>query len=290
MMTSGSVLVFGGGRGIGLAVAESFVDNGFGVTIAARTSEQIDAAVKSLSKKGPVQGCVADVAEFGLVREVIDAHIRKFGEVNTVINAAALQGPIGCVWDTDPDEWQKTVLVNMVGSFHVCRAALPAMIKQNSGTLIFFSGGGAANARPHFSAYAASKTGVLRLVETVNEELLETQSDVSASSGVEEQGNSGVRVYAIAPGAVHTRMTDEVLSSRQSAGIRASEEALKTRREGGVPPSKAAELCLFLAGERPRSLSGKLIHVNEPYREYAGSLKNRTPDSHHRGLLRRVPF
>jgi 3-oxoacyl-[acyl-carrier protein] reductase len=286
-MPDGSMLIFGGGRGIGLAVAETFVNNGFGVTVAARTPGEIGAAVQILSAVGFAQGCLADVAEPGQVQDVVGAHIEKFGEIGAVINAAAIQGPIGYVWETDPHEWRKSVLVNLAGSFNVCRAVLPLMMKQNFGALIFFSGGGAAYARPHFSAYGSSKTGVLRLVETINEELHEAQTALPASEAKEAVKVPGVFVYAVAPGAVYTRMTEEVLSSEQSAGKKAFTEALKTQREGGVPLSRVAELCLFLARERPWSLSGKLVHVNEPYRDYA-----RSPENYDsvRGLLRRVPF
>lgn len=286
-MPDENALIFGGGRGIGLAVAETLVNNGFGVTVAARTPGEIEAAVELLSAGGFVQGCLADVAELGQVQDVVGAHIEKFGDIGTVINAAAIQGPIGYVWEADPHEWQKSVLVNLVGSFNVCRAVLPPMMKQNFGTLIFFSGGGAAYARPHFSAYGSSKTGLLRLVETINEELHEAQTASLASGAKEAAKVPGVRVYAVAPGAVHTRMTEEVLSDAQSAGKRAFIEALKTQRQGGVPPFRVAELCLFLAGERPGSLSGKLVHVNEPYRDYAKSLESYASV---RGLLRRVPF
>ena len=140
MMSGGSALVFGGGRGIGLAVAEAFADSGLGVTVAARTPSEIASAVELLSAKGPAMGCAADVAEPEQVLAAVAGHVEKFGEIRAVINAAALQGPIGCVWDVCPDDWRRTVVVNLVGSFNICRAVLPVMRKQDSGTLIFFSG------------------------------------------------------------------------------------------------------------------------------------------------------
>jgi len=138
-----------------------------------------------------------------------------------------------------------------------------------------FSGGGAAYARPNFSAYGASKTGVLRLVETSYEELRCACSE-------------GIKIYAIAPGAVRTRMTEEVLACQEAAGQRAYAEAAQTNAEGGTPPEKVAELCLYLAEQRPECLSGRLIHVNEPYKEYVIHFEGK--DMRDSGLLRRQPY
>ena len=138
-----------------------------------------------------------------------------------------------------------------------------------------FSGGGAAYARPNFSAYGASKTGVLRLVETSHEELRCACSE-------------GIKIYAIAPGAVRTRMTEEVLACQEAAGQRAYAEAAQTNAEGGTPPEKVAELCLYLAEQRPECLSGRLIHVNEPYKEYVIHFEGKNPGD--AGMLRRQPY
>lgn len=285
-----SAIVFGGARGIGRAVAEAFVLDNFRVTVAARTGEQVEGAVEYLGAGRTARGFIADVAEFRRVREVIDAHVRWAGSPDAVVNTAAVQGPVGYLWQNEPEQWRSTVLTNLFGSFNVCRAALPVMREEGRGVLVLFSGGGAACARPRFSAYGAAKTGVVRLVETLHEEIMEKEREGGFWGGA--SAPAAVRVYAVAPGAVRTRMTEEVLSNRLLAGEKAYREALRTMREGGVSARKAAMLCLFLATVRPFCLSGKLIHVNEPYQEYvagAGPVPSdrETVES---GLLRRVPF
>lgn len=84
-----------------------------------------------------------------------------------------------------------------------------------------------------------------------------------------------MRVYAVAPGAVKAIMTEEELAQRVKAGEKAYKEAMKSAQEGDTSPEKAAELCLFLAMERPACLSGRLIHANEPYREYVARFEGK---------------
>ncbi|MBN2570191.1 MAG: SDR family oxidoreductase [Deltaproteobacteria bacterium] len=273
-----SVIIFGGSLGIGRGVADFFVSRGYGVTVAARGEGSVKEAEGELSLRGMARGFVVDVSTYSDIKGVVDSHLKYFGCLDCVINAAALQGPIGLLWDNDPDSWRETILVNLVGSFNICRAILPVM-RKIGGTIVLFSGGGSAYARPHFSAYGASKTGVLRLVETVDAEIRE-----SDETGVGCK-IKGIKIYAVAPGAVKTRMTNEVVADRTSAGWRAYEKAVKTEEDGGTSPEKVAELCLFLAEESPACLSGRLIHVNEPYREYVRDFEGKEMGD--RGLLRR---
>ena len=289
-----SAIIFGGSGGIGRVVADFFVSAGYGVTIAARSRDQVENAVQGLGRTAQttiehegagrasggavlsnVRGQVADVTSFESVDRVIGEHEQYFGGLDVIVNAAALQGPIGPLWKIEPDKWCEAVAANLNGVFHVCRAGLCRMFKAQRGVLIMFSGGGAAYARSNFSAYGASKTGVLRLVETIHEELRIACSE-------------GIQIYAVAPGAVRTRMTQEVLACQEAAGARAYAEAVKIDSEGGNPPEKAAKLCLYLAEQRPKCLSGRLIHVNEPYEEYVIHFEGKDPGD--AGMLRRQPY
>jgi NAD(P)-dependent dehydrogenase (short-subunit alcohol dehydrogenase family) len=290
--TVGSIIIVGGTRGIGLAVAERFMRKGFEAGIVARTKNQVESAVKALRSYGRVEGYTADISNYEDARRIVESHIAGSGAIDVIVNAAALQGPIGYLWENEPAAWLKTININLVGSFNICRAALPYMLKADHGVVLLFSGGGAAYARSCFSAYGSSKTGVLRLVETVHEEISEARKLRTCDRKNLSTNERGVRIYAIAPGAVRTNMTDEVLEHGEKAGSKALEEAVKIKEEGGEPPEKAAELCFFLATRRPFCLSGKLIHVNEPYREYVDRLEEKTQGTvaTDYGLLRRRPF
>jgi 3-oxoacyl-[acyl-carrier protein] reductase len=117
------------------------------------------------------------------------------------------------------------------------------MIRQRRGKIINLSGGGATSPLPNFSAYAASKAAIVRLNETLAEEVK----------------GFNIQVNAIAPGAVNTRLVDEILAAGPAAG---EEMLARTRRQketGGVPPEQAAALAVFLASEESDGLSGRLI-------------------------------
>lgn len=257
-------------------VAEFFVSGGYDLTISARSSSNVQTTINELSDRGNIIGINADVSDCSEIKGVFSKHIEAYGGIDVVINAAALQNPIGAAWDCDPLEWAIAIQANLIGCFNVLHNSVPLMQLQKTGVIIFFSGGGAAYARPNFSAYGASKAGVLRLVETVQEELQEQETSVS------------IRVYAIAPGAVKTRLTEEVLLRRRAAGKKAFQEALKTQADGGTSPQKAAELCLFLAERKPSCLAGRMIHVNEPYREFVEKFEGK--DLGDSGMLRRQGY
>ena len=237
-------IVTGGGRGIGRAITLALAGNGADVAVVARTSPEIDnvaAEIKVLGRRS--MALKADVADPKAVESMVNSVIEEWGRLDILVNNAGVQGPIGTIVENNTDEWIKTVHVNLFGTFLCTRAVLPGMIKQRKGKIINLSGGGATSARPNFTAYAVSKTGVVRFTETVAEEL--------------KQFN--IQVNAIAPGAVITNMTEEVLHAGKAAGEKAINETRKQLETGGTPPEKAADLAIFLASDESDGLSGKLI-------------------------------
>ena len=117
------------------------------------------------------------------------------------------------------------------------------MRRRGGGKIVNISGGGATSPRPDFSSYAAAKCALVRLTETLAEELKEDRIDVNA----------------VAPGAMNTRMLDELLSAGPDAAPREFADALKRKREGGTPPDKAAGLVAMLASSLSDGITGKLI-------------------------------
>lgn len=267
--TARSVIVFGGSRGIGNAVAQRFIRNGDHVALVARSSEALQHAALSSGAKSHF---VADVANNSQVKKVFES----LNKIDVVINAAGIQGgegAIGHIWETDPVAFNHVIDVNLTGSYHVLHHAIRHMLENSTsnGRLIMFSGGGSTSPRSRFAAYGSSKTGVLRLVETCATEL--------------DHIGSGILVFAVAPGAVHTAMTEETLKYAHNAGVEEVEAASRTAGEKGVPPKKAADLCEFLAGPDSSTLRGRLIHVNEQYKGY---VKRQLDDD--AGTLRRVDY
>jgi NAD(P)-dependent dehydrogenase (short-subunit alcohol dehydrogenase family) len=260
------ILVFGGARGIGEAVARNFIRAGDSVAIVARTASEVSEAAVSMS----ADGFVGDITNPDAVERIMDAT----GAADVVVNAAAIQGgrgAIGPLWETDPMAFAKVVNINLVGAYIVLRAALRRMRPRRAGTVVMFSGGGSTAPRPNFDAYGASKTAVLRLVE-------------SAQWALDNEG-SAVRVFAIAPGLVSTAMTREVIENADVVPNEAEAARRAAAGQSGVPPTLAAELCLFLASPQGAPLSGRLVHVKENYRDYVRS--DLGPDA---GRLRRVDY
>lgn len=243
------VLIVGGSRGIGEAVASAFAKAGDMVAIAARSEAEVAAAASRLG----ASSFVCDVADAQAVERMIEA----FAPVDVVVNAAAVQGgrrAIGALWDTDPESFSKVIEVNLLGTYNVLRAALRHMRQRRAGAIILFSGGGSTAPRPGFDAYGASKTAVLRLAESVQVAL-------------DEEGMP-IRIFAVAPGAVATAMTREVLDNIELVPREA--DAAKSVADGsaGVPATMAADLCLFLASAGSSPLAGRLVHVKENYDDY----------------------
>jgi 3-oxoacyl-[acyl-carrier protein] reductase len=179
----------------------------------------------------------------------------EFGQVDILIAAAAIQGPIGPLVTADLGPWAETIAINLMGVVNACQAVLPRMIERRSGKIIVLSGGGAAYARPKFTAYAASKTAVVRLVETLAEEVRD----------------DNVQVNCIAPGGAYTSMTDEIIRAGERAGQKEIDDAQQIRITGGVAPAKQVELAMFLASEKSNHVSGKLIHVNDDWKKLRDS-------------------
>ena len=236
-------VVTGAGRGIGRAIAYALSAAGAVVVAASRSGDEIAETVSTIRKAGGSALAVpTDVANKRSVDDLVTQTLATFSKIDVLVNNAGIQGAIGPMVDNDPQEWALTVQVNLLGTFYCSQAVLPTMISRRQGKIINMSGGGATSPRPNFSAYAASKAAIVRLTENLAEEVRD----------------QNIQVNAIAPGAVNTRMLDEVLAANKQAGAE-YEAAQKRANSGGTPPEVAAGLVVFLASDASKGLTGKLI-------------------------------
>lgn len=248
------VLITGAGRGIGKRLAIGFARAGARVTLLARTKAELDLANLEIEHYGGTSLRIrADVCDLEQMMAAVDRMRAHYGRVDVLICAAAMQGPIGPFLANSPQAWRETIETNLLGVANACRAVLPHMVAQRQGKIIVLSGRGASEARPYFSAYAASKAAVVRLVEVLAEELRD----------------DNVQVNAMSPGGAYTAMTDEILRAGEAAGWRELEEAREIQVSGGVAPEKQIELAMFLASEKSNHISGKLIKVSDDWRRLA---------------------
>lgn len=214
-------LITGGSQGLGYHLAEAFLRAGAMVNICARDVDALHAAVTQLAAIGPVAGQYCDVSDPGAVRYLLNWLSKKHDRLDILVNNAGIQGPVAPLVEADPTEWIYTIEVDLIGPMLLMRGVLPGMIRQGYGKILNLSGGGATGPRPQYSAYAASKAGLVRLTETV---------------AVELEG-TGIDVNAVAPGSLPTPMNPD----------------------GRDSIANAVDLCVFLASPASNGITGKLI-------------------------------
>ena len=243
-----NALITGGSQGLGKAIAQQFIREGANIVICARDPKALSAAQRDLQKlASPGQKVLAtpcDVSSEAQTADLAAFALKELGSVQVLVNNAGIYGPMGATETIDWKEWTRSIEINLYGVLLPSRVLMPHFKKAGSGKIIILSGGGATNPLPNLSSYAAAKAAVVRLMETLAEELKPWHVDVNA----------------IAPGALNTRFLDEVLASgKENVGEAFYAKALKQKESGGVPLEKGARLCVYLASAQSDGITGKLI-------------------------------
>ena len=258
-----TILITGAGRGIGKRFAIGFAQAGGRVGLLGRSQGVLDATKLEIEHGGGAAlRFRADVCNFEQVSAAVDRITAAWGGVHTLIANAAVQGPVGPFVENRPKDWQEVFETNVIGVLNCCRAVLPQMIQRRSGKILVISGSGAADARPNFAPYAASKAAIVRFVECIAEEVRD----------------QNVQINAMFPGESYTNMTDEILHAGHLAGVNEIEDAERVRLTGGTAPDKQIQLALFLASERSNHITGKLIHVQDDWKKL--EKENGRPDAY----------
>jgi NAD(P)-dependent dehydrogenase (short-subunit alcohol dehydrogenase family) len=244
-----AAVITGASQGLGRAIAERFVRAGASVLIVARAQGLLDQVRDELAAlAGPtgaqVHAVAGDVSDRGTCDRVARDAERLMPGFDILVNNAGVYGPIGTLDEVDWDEWVRALQINLFGTALMCRAVIPAMRARGYGKIVNLSGGGATAPLPRFSAYAASKAAVVRLTETLADELRDSRIDVNA----------------VAPGALNTRLLDEVLSAGPArTGEQFYARALKQQQDGGTALDKGADLAVFLASPESDGITGRLL-------------------------------
>jgi NAD(P)-dependent dehydrogenase (short-subunit alcohol dehydrogenase family) len=243
-----AALVTGGSAGLGLAIAEAFVAGGASVVVSGRTPGTLrKAATRLVERAGPGQRVIThagDVSKSDDVDELIALAIEAFPQLDIIVNNAGIYGPKGPIEEIDWHEWVRAVEVNLFGSVLVARASVPHLKRRGYGKIIQLSGGGATAPLPNLSAYAASKAAIVRFTETLAHEVKSDRIDVNA----------------IAPGALNTRLLDEVIAAGpERVGAAFHARAVEQMASGGTPLERGASLAVYLASARSDGISGRLL-------------------------------
>ena len=243
-----NAIVTGGSQGFGRAIVEAFVREGANVLFCARDGESLarfEQKLKESARAGQrilAQAC--DVSSASDSEELFRRADDELGALHILINNAGVYGPKGPSEEVAWDEWCRCIENKIYGTFIPSRNPNNRFKKNRAGKIKKLSGGGATNPLPNISAYAASKAAVVRLTETLAEELRKWHIDVNA----------------IAPGALNTRLLDEVLEAGpDKVGAEFYLRAVKQSQDGGVPLDLGADLCVYLASTQSEGITGKLL-------------------------------
>jgi NAD(P)-dependent dehydrogenase (short-subunit alcohol dehydrogenase family) len=243
-----AAVIAGASEGLGLEIALSYVRAGASVLMCARTGATLERAEREVRAAAhasqQVRAVVADVSNVADVEHVTSEAIHQFPQVHALVNNAGVYGPLGPLESIDWDDWTRAVEINLYGSVLMTRALIPHFKQHGYGKIVQLSGGGATNPLPRITAYAASKAAVVRFAESIALEL----------------APYGIDVNAIAPGALNTRMMDQLLEGgAEAVGAEFYSRMQKIASEGGTPLAHGAELAVFLASAQSDGITGRLL-------------------------------
>lgn len=244
--------ITGGGRGIGRAIALAFAREGASVSLSARTRTEIEAVANEINGQGGTAAAFeCDVSLFGDVERAYGLTVKHFGRApGILVNNAGIVETAPFV-KTDEAMWERHLAVNLTGTFHCTRMALPAMLAGKWGRIINIASIAGKTGAPYVSAYAASKHGVLGLTRSLALEVAPL----------------GITVNAICPGYVDTEMTERGIENIVARTGVSADEA-RTALEGMSPQNRmvtaeeVAAVALLLASEESRGINGQAINVD----------------------------
>jgi 7-alpha-hydroxysteroid dehydrogenase len=252
-----TILVTGGGSGIGKGVAAAVVASGGNAMIVGRNADRLAAAVDEI-KAGAADGAgsvryePADVTNEDEVAAVVEATTAWHGRLHGVVHCAGGSDTIGPVTQLDSEAWRRLVDLNVNGTMYVLKHSARELVRGGGGSFVGISSIAASNTHRWFGAYGVSKSAVDHLMQLAADEL----------------GPSWVRVNCLRPGLIRTDLTAAVFASPEVSGDYAASTPLP--RPGEV--EDVANVAVFLLSDASSYVTGQLINVD------GGQMLRRGPD------------
>lgn len=234
------ILVTGGSRGIGKAIALAFAAPGTAIAVNYRTGgKEASEVVAEIAQRGGAGMAVqADVTDLGQVKAMVDAIAARFGEIDVLVNNAGASRD-GLLAMMESEDWNTVLDVNLTGVFHCCKTVGRRMMAERKGTIVNVSSLSGIMGLPGQTNYSAAKGGVNAFTRALAQEV----------------ARFGIRVNAVAPGLVEGEMAA------------AMPEAQRERLIAGIPlrrmatPAEVANVVKFLASEEASYVTGEIIKV-----------------------------
>jgi len=242
------VIVTAGGSGIGYAIAQAFVREGAKVHICDIDQAVLDAVTVASPE---ITRSQCDVADRDAVSRLFADALSVLGGLDCLVNNAGIGGPIKPVQDIEPDEWDRCINVSLTGHFNCTRLAVDHIKKSQNASIINVSSAAGKFGFQNRSPYSAAKWGVIGFTKSISREL----------------GQYGVRCNALLPGVVNGDRVRRLVDNMAKAGGKTIKQvesewmALASVKEM-ISPEQLADMVLFLASPRGRTISGQAISVD----------------------------
>ena len=247
----GVALVTGGGRGIGRTLARALAGTGKAVALVARSGDELDETVELVHQDGGTAAAArADVTDAAGLAAAVTGLQDRLGPVDLLVNNAGVVGPIGPLWEDDPDAWWAAMDVNLRGVVLTSQLVLPGMVARRRGRIINLTSQAGTYRWPLVSAYSVSKAAVVKLTENLAHEVR----------------RHGISVFSVHPGLLPIGMTETLAGTAPSTHYEDHVRRwamTELKEERGADPAEAMQLLMRLAAGDADELSGRHLSVHD---------------------------